>query len=117
MDETFWVRLWAEPGERTVSPVLYSDPESPAYNAGMRWILLFLGSVATGVLTIVFSLALLLVSVYIHGRYVVGIPSNGVVAWDPISIFGRVGVIGVPLLLFGPGCGIGFWFLNKRLHA
>jgi hypothetical protein len=49
----------------------------------MRWILLFLGSVATGVLTIVFSLALLLVSVYIHGKYVLGIPSNGVVAWDP----------------------------------
>jgi len=42
----------------------------------MRWILLFLGSVATGVLTIVFSLALLLVSLYLHSRHVVGVLSN-----------------------------------------
>jgi hypothetical protein len=83
----------------------------------MRWILLFLGSVATGVLTMVLSLTLLLVSVYIYGKYVLGISSNGVVAWDPISLFGRVGVIGVPLLIFGLGCGVGFWFLSKRLHA
>jgi hypothetical protein len=82
----------------------------------MRWILLFLGSVATGVLTIVFSLVLLLVLLYLQGRHVVGVSSNQPVAWDPISMFGRVGH-GVPLLLFGLGCGVGFWFLNKRLHA
>jgi hypothetical protein len=83
----------------------------------MRWILLFLGSVATGVLTIVLSLVLLLVSLVLYGRYVLGVPSNRAVAWDPVSMFGRVGVIGIPLLLFGLGCGVGFWFLSKRLHA
>jgi len=83
----------------------------------MRWILLFLGSVATGVLTIVFSLALLLVSVHVYGKYVLGIPSDQPVAWDPNLPFARVVVIGVPLVLFGLGCGVGFWFLNKRLHA
>jgi hypothetical protein len=82
----------------------------------MRWILLFLGSVATGVLTIILSLNLLLVSVSIYGKYVLGVPSNQPVAWDPMR-FGRVGVMGVPLLIFGLGCGVGFWFLSKRLHA
>jgi hypothetical protein len=86
----------------------------------MRWILLFLGSVATGVLTIVLSLALLLVSIYIYGKYALEIPSNGSVGWDPVLLFGRywkLGVIGIPLLIFGLGCGVGFWFLSKRLHA
>ncbi len=86
----------------------------------MRWILLFLGSVATGVLTIVLSLALLLASLYIYGKYALGIPSNGAVGWDPVLLFGRywkLGVIGIPLLIFGLGCGVGFWFLSKRLHA
>ena len=23
----------------------------------------------------------------------------------------------LPLLIFGLGCGVGFWFLSKRLHA
>jgi len=82
----------------------------------MRWILLFLGSVATGVLTIVFSLVLLLVSLYLHSRHVVGVLSNQPVAWDPISMFGRVG-LSAPLALFGLGCSVGFWFFNKRLPA
>jgi hypothetical protein len=87
----------------------------------MRWILVFLGSVATGALTILLSLALLLVSIHVYDKYVLGIPpSNGAVGWDPVSLFGRywkLGVIGVPLLIFGLGCGVGFWFLSKRLHA
>jgi len=95
-----------------------SAPQSPqAYNAGMRWMLLFLGSVATGVLTIVFSLVLLLVSIHLYGKYVLGIPSDQPVAWDPNFPFARMVVIGVPLLLFGLACSVGFWFLNKRLPA
>jgi hypothetical protein len=81
----------------------------------MRWVLLFFGSLAAGVLAIVLSLALLLVSLSLYGRYVLGIASNGAVGWDPVSIFGRW-VIGVPLLIFGLGCSAGFWFLSKRLH-
>ena len=81
----------------------------------MRWILVCLGSLATGVLTIVLSLALLLVSLSLYDRYILGIASNGSVGWDPVSIFGRW-VIGIPLLIFGVGCSAGFWFLGKRLH-
>ena len=81
----------------------------------MRWVMLFFGSLAAGVLTIVLSLALLLVSLSIYVRYVLGIASNGSVGWDPVSIFGRW-VIGIPLLIFGLGCSAGFGFLSKRLH-
>jgi hypothetical protein len=83
----------------------------------VRWLLLFLGSFATGLLTVVSSLVLLLVAVFLYGRYVLGISSNQAVAWDPAFFFGRVGAIGIPVLIFGLGCGVGFWFLNKRLHA
>jgi hypothetical protein len=82
----------------------------------MRWVLLFFGSLATGVMAIVLSLTLLLVSLSIYDRYVLGIASNGAVGWDPVSIYGRYWVIGIPLLIFGLGCSAGFWFLSKRLH-
>jgi hypothetical protein len=82
----------------------------------MRRILLFFGTLATGVLTLVLSLALLLVSLSIHDRYVVGVASNASVGWDPVSIYGRYWVIGIPLLIFGLGCSAGFWFLSRRLH-
>jgi hypothetical protein len=81
----------------------------------VRWILVCLGSLATGILAIVLSLALLLVSLFIYDRYIPGIASNGSVGWGPVSIFGRW-VIGIPLLIFGLGCSVGFWFLSKRLH-
>ena len=86
----------------------------------MRWILVCLGSLATGVLTIVLSLALLLLSLSVYDRYVLGIASNEPVGWDPVSLFGRywkLDVIGIPVLIFGLGCSAGFWFLNKRLHG
>ena len=70
-------------------------------------------------LTIVLSLALLFVPLSIYGKYVLGIGSNEAVGWDPVSLFGRywkLGVIGIPLLIFGLGCSLGFWFLSKRLH-
>lgn len=81
----------------------------------MRRVLLFFGSLAGGVLAIVLSLTLLLVSLSLYNRYVLGVASNGAVGWDPVSIFGRW-VMGIPLLIFGLGCSAGFWFLSKRLH-
>ena len=56
------------------------------------------------------------VALYIYDRYILGIASNGAVGWDPVSIFGRYWVIGIPLLIFGLGCSAGFSFLSKRLH-
>jgi len=82
----------------------------------MRWVLLFFGSLASGVLTIVLSLALLLASLYIYAGYVLGIASDGAVGWDPVSIYGRYWVIGIPVLIFGLGCSVGFWFLSERLQ-
>jgi hypothetical protein len=81
----------------------------------MRRVLLFFGSLAGGVLAIVLSLTLLLVSLSLYNRYVLEVASNGAVGWDPVSIFGRW-VMGIPLLIFGLGCSAGFWFLSKRLH-
>jgi hypothetical protein len=66
----------------------------------MRWIFVFLGSLATGALTIVVSLVLLLVSLSIYARYVLGMASNEAAGWDPVSLFGRywkLGVIGIPV--------------------
>lgn len=86
----------------------------------MRRILVCLGSLATAVLAVGLSLALVLVSLFLYGRFVLGIASNKAVGWDPVSLFGRyrkLGVIGIPLLIFGLGCGVGFWFLSKRLHG
>ncbi len=56
------------------------------------------------------------VSLSVYGRYVLGVVSNESVGWDPVSIFGRFWVIGIPLLIFCLGCSAGFWFLSKRLH-
>ena len=84
----------------------------------MRWALVFLGSLAAGVLSIVVSLVLLSVSLFIYARYVLRIASNEAVGWDPVSLCGRywkLGVIGVPVLIFGIGCSWGFWFFSKRL--
>ena len=61
-----------------------------------------------------------LVSLSVYDRYVFGNASNGSVGWDFISLFGRywkLGVIGIPLLIFGLGCSVGFWFLSKRVHG
>jgi amino acid permease len=84
----------------------------------MRWIVVCLGSLASGVLTIIASLVLLLVSLTIYERYVLRIASNEAVGWDPVSFFGQywqVAVIGIPLLIFAFGCSLGFWVLQRRL--
>jgi hypothetical protein len=84
----------------------------------MRWILVCLGSLASGVLTITMSSALLVVSLSIYDKYVLGVASNQSIGWDPVAVFGRywrVGVIGIPALIFAIGCSFGFWFLQKRL--
>lgn len=79
---------------------------------------MILGSLASGVLALVLSVTLLSASLYIYAKYVLGIVSNGSVGWDPVSFFGRywkLGVIGIPILIFGLGCTAGFLFLKKWL--
>jgi hypothetical protein len=81
----------------------------------MRWLLVCLGSLAIGMLTIIMSLLLLLVSLSIYDKYV---PSNGLVREDPVHHFAFFalmnGVITIPAL-FVLGCFVGFWFLQKRI--
>ena len=81
----------------------------------MRWLLVCLGSLAIGMLTILVSLAFLLVSLSIYDKYV---PSKGLVREDSVHHFAFFvlmnGVITIPVL-FGLGCFVGFWFLQKRL--
>ena len=84
----------------------------------MRWVLVSLGSLAAGVLSIIVSLVLLIAFLFIYQRYALGIPQNSGVGWDPVAFGGRywkLGVIGVPLMIFGIGCSLGFWFFSKRL--
>ena len=88
----------------------------------MRWMLVVLGSGVSGVLALVLSVVLLFVSLNIYAKYVLGIVSNGAVGWDLASIFASIfgqywqlAAIGIPTLIFGLGCILGFWLLNKWL--
>ena len=86
----------------------------------MRWLKVCLGSVATGLLAILLSLTLLFLWLYIYSRYVLRIRPDEAIGWDPVSAFGRywhLGVIGIPILIFGLGCTVGFWFFNRRLRG
>jgi hypothetical protein len=77
-----------------------------------------LGSVASGVLSLLVSIALLEASLYIYGRYVLGIDPSTSVGWDYVSFFGRywkLAAISLPILIFGLGCIAGFWFLKRWL--
>ena len=57
----------------------------------MRWVLVFFGSLAAGVLAIVLSLTLLLVSLSIYDRYVLGIHLKWVGRLGPYFDFWTMG--------------------------
>jgi hypothetical protein len=83
----------------------------------MRWLLLCLGSLASGMLTIIVSLVLLLVFLSIYDKYVLGIASEGLVPTIRHLLFMLLlsGLIAIPVLIFALGCFVGYWFLQKRL--
>jgi amino acid permease len=86
----------------------------------MRWALVFLESFATGVVSILVSLVLLVVALQLWARYVLGIGPNETVGWDPISLFGshwKLAAMGIPAAIFAFGFSAGFWFFTKRLHG
>jgi len=81
----------------------------------MRWMMVCLGSMATGGLAILLCLSCAFLWLLMRGQFI-GLGPN---AWNPISAFGghwELGVFGVTLLVFGLGCGVGFWFFGKRLN-
>ena len=85
----------------------------------MRWFLVCLEGLASGVLAVFASLIILIVALNLYTRYVLGIVPNQAVGWDPISPFGphwKLAERGIPLAIFGVGFGIGFWFFSRRVH-
>ena len=86
----------------------------------MRWALVFLESLATGVFTILASLVVFVIALHFWIRYVLGVGPNEAVGWDPISFFGlhwKLAVMGIPAVVFAFGFSAGFWFFSKRVHG
>ena len=86
----------------------------------MPWALIFLGSLATGVSSILLSLVVLVFALQLWSRYLPGIGSNQAVGWDPVSLFGshwKLVVVGIAAAIFTVGFRAGFWFFSKRLHV
>ena len=84
----------------------------------MRWFLVSLESIATGFLAVITGLVLVLVSLHIYTRHILGFRPDQTVQWDPVSLgaYGKVAIIGVPLLIFGTGFAVGFWFFSQHVH-
>jgi hypothetical protein len=86
---------------------------------GMRWFFVSLESLAAGFLAAVAGLVLLLVSLHIYTRYILGFGPDQAVGWDPVWLFGaywKLAMIGIPLLVFGTGFAMGFWFFSRHVH-
>ena len=88
----------------------------------MRRVLPFLGSFASGLLTIFAALVVLVLSLFLFASVALPHGNNGQVAWDVVSLlvslFGHhwQGVlVGITLAVFGLGSAIGFRVLNRRL--
>src|SRR6266404_1827922 len=82
----------------------------------MKWVLVTIGSLATGASTLFLALVLLVVSLRFYMTHVLGFGPNESVGWDVVSLFGphwKVAVIGIPLLTFGLGFSVGFWFFAR----
>jgi hypothetical protein len=85
----------------------------------MRWMLITLETLATGVLAIILSLVVFFTALSAYSRYVFGQVSNGAVGWDMVSLFGqhwKLAIIGILIVIFVFGGGVGFWFFSQRVH-
>jgi membrane-anchored protein YejM (alkaline phosphatase superfamily) len=86
----------------------------------MRWVFLVAKSLATGVLAIVLSLIVLLVTSSLYDKYVLHLGPNEAMGWDPVSLFGqhwKLVLIGIPVLIFLLGCMAGFWFFDRSVTS
>ena len=85
----------------------------------MRWLLVCIKSLAIGVLSVFASLIILILAVYLYGRYVLKIGPNQGIGWDPVSLFGsywKLALIGIPVAIFAGGFTIAIWFFSQRVH-
>jgi len=84
----------------------------------MRCVFLVAKSLGTGVLAIVLSLTVLLVTSYVYDKYVLHLGPSEAVGWDPVSLFGqywKLVLIGIPVLIFLLGCMAGVWFFGRSV--
>ena len=88
----------------------------------MRRVLLFLGSFASGLLTIFAALVALVLSLFLFATVARPHGNNGQVGWDVVSVlvylFGHhweAVLVGIAVALFGFGSAVGFRKLNQRL--
>jgi len=85
----------------------------------MRWRLVVIKSLATGVLAIVATAIALPVTLHLYAKYVLHAPPNVAVGWDPVSLFGqhwKLVLVGTPVLIFLLGCMAGFWFFRRSMR-
>ena len=84
----------------------------------MRWALVTLQSIASGVLLVLASIVFLAIALYLYGRFVLGIGPHQAIGWDLASLFGphwKLTLLSIPVIIFGVGFSIGFWFFSRRL--
>lgn len=88
----------------------------------MRPLLLFLGSFASGLLTIFALLVSLALAFAFYAKIVLGEGNHSQVGWDVVSLLGsmfghhwQVVLVGITLVVFGLGFALGYRILNRRL--
>ena len=84
----------------------------------MRRLLVYSGSFASGIFTIIVSSVLLLMFLSMYDRYVLGItPQSAEVYGRHLLLFVLLvpGMVVIPVLISAFGCFVGFWFLRKKL--
>lgn len=85
----------------------------------MRWVLITIESLASGVSAVVVSLVVFYIGLGIYFRYVFGQNSTGVVALDVPGLLGHHWIVIIIGTLAGIslfGGSLGFWFFSHRVH-
>jgi hypothetical protein len=86
----------------------------------MRWGLIAIEGLVTGVAAVVASILLFFVGLSVYSRYVFGPARTGAVGWDVASLFGphwKLAILVVMGAIFLLGASLAFWFFGHRLHS
>ena len=86
----------------------------------LRWTLVVIKSLATGLFATVLALVALIVSTELYTRYVLHLGPNEGVGWDPVSLLGwhwAFFLASIPVLIFVAGFAAGFWLFSRSLRT
>ena len=86
----------------------------------MRWGLITLEALVTGVATVVGSILLFFLGLSVYSRYVLGPATTGAVGFDVASLFGqhwKLAIIASLGVIFLLGAILGFWLFSLRVHC